>query len=480
MRIGYLASVILLGAVVAWPQAPPRTFTNSIGMKFVRIDPGSFKMGSDRDDAEEKPVHDVTLSKGFYLQATEVTQAQWQAVMGSNPSKFKGPDLPVEQVSWNDAQEFLQKLNAKERGARYRLPTEAEWEYAARAGQAGAPAKLDAVAWYDKNSGTQTHAVGQKQANGWGLYDMLGNVWEWCADWHDSEYYGKSPSVDPPGPTSGTYRVLRGGSWYFNARIARVALRVRDVPASRLYDRGFRCARTLVAQQSKPAAVPPRESTNFVAIPPGEFQMGCSPGDGECNEDEKPTHRVRITKGFELGKYEVTQAQWEEVMGSNSNPSKFKGADRPVEQVSWNDVQGFIAKLNGRKDGYRYRLPTEAEWEYAARAGSTGKYAGELGEMGWYDGNQTHPVGQKKGNGWGLYDMHGNVWEWCADGKREYAAGQATDPRGPDGGDLMLRGGAWGKPARFARVSSRFGFFRGFPGLRLDNGGFRCARERIP
>jgi formylglycine-generating enzyme required for sulfatase activity len=153
--------------------------------------------------------------------------------MGNNPSRFRGPDLPVEEVSWNDAQEFLKKLNAVEKGARYRLPTEAEWEYAARAGQSGEPATLDAVAWYSENSGSQTHAVGQKQANGWGLYDMLGNVWEWCADWNDSEYYGKSPSVDPPGPASGTTRVLRGGAWFFLARYARVADRDRFNPASR-------------------------------------------------------------------------------------------------------------------------------------------------------------------------------------------------------------------------------------------------------
>jgi formylglycine-generating enzyme required for sulfatase activity len=217
-------------------------------MKFVLIEPGTFLMGSDSGNADEKPVHKVTLTEGFYMQATEVTQRQWQRVMDNNPSFFKGPNLPADNVSWNDAQEFLKKLNAKEKGARYRLPSEAEWEYAARAGQAGEPPNLEAVAWNRANSGDQTHPVGQKQPNGWGLYDMLGNVWEWCADWHDSEYYANSPPVDPPGPAKGDlFRVLRGGSCVNNPGVGRVAGRSGDYPADRVSSRGdfvgFRCVR---------------------------------------------------------------------------------------------------------------------------------------------------------------------------------------------------------------------------------------------
>ena len=272
MRMRYVIVVAVLLLVLAgWlaalqqskPAVPPREFTNSMGMKFVRIEPGTFLMGSDSGDSdEEKPAHKVTLTKGFYMQMTEVTQKEWQAVMGDNPSSFKGPDLPVEQVSWEDALEFLKKLNAAEKGAKYRLPSEAEWEYAARAGQAGEPANLEAVAWYETNSGKQTHPVGQKQPNAWGLYDMLGNVYEWCADWYDYDFYAKSPSVDPPGPGSGKLRVLRGGSWdlygvmriqrtvdrvsfKFGAGVIHLAARGGDDPALRSKRDGFRCVREL-------------------------------------------------------------------------------------------------------------------------------------------------------------------------------------------------------------------------------------------
>jgi formylglycine-generating enzyme required for sulfatase activity len=224
------------------PAVPPRELTNSIGMKFVLIDPSSFKLRSESGGADEKPVRKVTLTEGFYMQVTEVTQTQWQTVMGSNPSYFKGVDLPVEQVSWEDVQEFLTKLSGKEKGAKYRLPSEAEWEYAARAGQAGEPAKLDAVAWYSENSGNKTHAVGQKQPNGWGLYDMMGNVFEWCADRFDSEWSGRSPSVDP-GPFSGVSRSLRGAAWNSPAWLLPVDSRSASPPADRSSSFGFRCVR---------------------------------------------------------------------------------------------------------------------------------------------------------------------------------------------------------------------------------------------
>jgi formylglycine-generating enzyme required for sulfatase activity len=219
----------------------------------------------------------------------------------------------------------------------------------------------------------------------------------------------------------------------------------------------------------------------YVPIPPGEFLMGCSLGDSECADDEKPPHRVRITQGFEIGKYEVTQAQWEAVMGSN--PSEFKAPDRPVEQVSWNDIQEFLANLNGRNEGYRYRLPTEAEWEYAARGSSTGKYYGKLDTIAWYgrnSGDQTRPVGGKQPNVWGLYDTLGNVWEWCQDWYQDnYYAESAKDPgaspRGPAKGEYrVLRGGSWYDYAWFLRVSSRL---RERPSGRYRHVGFRCVRE---
>jgi len=244
---------------------------------------------------------------------------------------------------------------------------------------------------------------------------------------------------------------------------------------------------TMLGQSSKPAKMPVRRGDagssgiEFVQIKPGEFTMGCSPGESECEPDESPTHRVRITRSFQIGKYEVTQEQWQAVMGSN--PSYFRGATLPVEQVSWNDVQGFLQRLNGRNDGFRYRLPTEAEWEYAARAGTTDKYGGwsPLGDVAWYGDNsrnQPHPVGEKRPNAWGLYDMLGNVWEWCQDWYAGYSSGTADNPTGPASGSFrILRGGSWSVGARYERVSDRV---RDGPGVRYNNFGFRCVREPIP
>ncbi len=209
-------------------DALPLKFENSVGMEFVLIPAGEFMMGSPEGegDYDERPQHKVIITRPFYMQTTPVTQAQWKKVIGrkflrrtKNPSYFKGDDLPVERVSWKDAQRFLEKLNQKEQKGRYRLPTEAEWEYACRAGSAtkysfgNDEGRLGEYAWYDKNSGGKTHPVGQKKPNAWGLYDMHGNVWEWCSDWYDKDYYRNSPSRNPKGPTNGRYRVLRGGSW---------------------------------------------------------------------------------------------------------------------------------------------------------------------------------------------------------------------------------------------------------------------------
>jgi formylglycine-generating enzyme required for sulfatase activity len=195
---------------------------NSIGMKFVLIPAGSFQMGSDKQsdpeaEGDEIPRHQVTLTQPFYMGKYEVTQAQWQAVMGNNPSVFKGDNLPVERVSWDDAQKFIKALNAKE-GKQYRLPSEAEWEYAARAGSTAKysfgndAGELGKYAWYYKNSNSQTHPVGQLQPTAWGLYDTLGNVWEWCSDGHGA--YPVVATTDPPGAATGSYRVYRGGGWY--------------------------------------------------------------------------------------------------------------------------------------------------------------------------------------------------------------------------------------------------------------------------
>jgi formylglycine-generating enzyme required for sulfatase activity len=186
----------------------------------------------------------------------------------------------------------------------------------------------------------------------------------------------------------------------------------------------------------------------FAWIPPGKFMMGSPANEENRDNDEGPQHQVTISGGFWMGKTEVTQRHYEQLTGEN--PSRFKGADLPVESVNWNQAKAFCVKLQARLPaemrGKTARLPTEAEWEYACRAGSKGAYAGELDKMGWYDqnsGNTTHPVGQKQPNAWGLYDMHGNVWEWCWDGKWAYTAEAVTDPEAA-GASLGIRGGCWG------------------------------------
>ena len=217
-----------------------KVFTvKGVTFKMIKVEAGTFTMGAtpeqEKPSGDEKPAHQVTISKDFYIGETEVTQDLWQAVMGSNPSRFRGSSNPVEEVSWNDCQEFISRLNAAT-GQRFRLPTEAEWEFAARGGnksrgyQYSGSNNIFEVAWYEDNSGSKPHPVKTKQPNELGIYDMSGNVWEWCLDWHKRGYYKKSPSTDPAGPDSGSGRVNRGGSWSFDASYCRVASRFGIVP----------------------------------------------------------------------------------------------------------------------------------------------------------------------------------------------------------------------------------------------------------
>lgn len=232
--------------------SPPKTYTNRIGMQFALIPAGTFRMGSDgpQADDDEKPVHQVNITRPFYLGIYEVTQAQWKTIMEENPSHFQGDaNRPVEQVSWEDVQRFLSKLNAQEKGAPYRLPTEAEWEYAARAETTTAysfgddASRLGEYAWYDGNAKGTTHAVGQLKPNAWGLYDMHGNVFEWVQDWYRG--YTAEPTADPQGPSSGAGRVMRGGGWLSGARNCRSAYRYVWQPGHRNFGIGFRVLRRL-------------------------------------------------------------------------------------------------------------------------------------------------------------------------------------------------------------------------------------------
>ena len=517
---------------------------------------GRFVMGS--PDAEEGrfedegPQREVTMSQGFWLFDTPCTQALWQAVMGDNPSESQGEKRPVETVSWEDCQAFIAKLNEQLPGLELGLPSEAQWEYACRAGTTTARYHddLDAIAWYDENSGRETHDVGQKQANAWGLYDMLGNVLEWCQDHPDDQLraYLESRSITE----AGAHRVIRGGCWDDPAQYVRAAYRFAFSPGSRVGHLGFRCSssdRSEPArargpwgeseQKAEPAETGPRRpaarllrlqdalrlatawpegegfrvSTDrdrlYVAritkppwaseigrdayglwtmldvegvrqrlrwIPPGRFWMGSPEDDREAFDREQPRHEVLLSRGFWLFDTPCTQALWQAVMGDN--PSIFKGENRPVERVSWEDCQNFIARLDQRYAGLDLGLPTEAEWEYACRAGAeTPRYADDLDAMAWYSRNSnrsTHDVGQKLANAWGLHDMLGNVYEWCHDDIRTYHRTAAVDPVGSleAGAPRVFRGGCWVIPARRVRAACRVA---GTPDARGGDLGFRCT-----
>ena len=228
------------------------TFTvNGVSFDMIHVEGGTFMMGALPDDKEasrdEKPAHSVTLSS-FSIGETEVTQELWEAVMGTNPSEFEGDSQrPVESVTWDDCQDFIAELNCIT-GKKFRLPTEAEWEYAARGGNKSKGYKysgsniLKKVAWFYDNGDDQTHSVKQKQANELGLYDMSDNVWEWCQDWYDANYYSVSPRSNPQGPSNGSYRVVRGGSWYDCARDCRSSIRGSSIPDHRYDILGLRLA----------------------------------------------------------------------------------------------------------------------------------------------------------------------------------------------------------------------------------------------
>ena len=250
--LSLIFGVLLIGGAFSFfvLNGDPDTYTNSIGMEFVKIPAGEFMMGSNYG-SDEDPVHKVTIEEPYYLGKFEVTQEQWREVMGNNPSSFEGDSHPVESVSWDDVQEFIEKLNELEGTNKYRLPSEAEWEYACRAGTTTSysfgddNSKLGDYAWYDKNSGDKTHLVGQKKPNPWGLYDMHGNVWEWHQDeWH-SDYDGAPLDGSAWEDGSSSSRVLRGGSWFSFAGYCRSANRFGNVPGFRSYYLGFRVLRKL-------------------------------------------------------------------------------------------------------------------------------------------------------------------------------------------------------------------------------------------
>ena len=535
------------------------TFAN-LDSNMVLVPAGSFTMGATNEQLANNgdgysvfwspATQQVTLSS-YKICRFEVTQQLWQDVMGSNPSNFTGNlQRPVWQVSWDSCQIFIDSLN-KKTGKNYRLPTEAEWEYAARGGVNSTYSyiysggnTLNDVAWNSNNSNSQTQTVGNKQANALGLYDMSGNVWEWCSDWYGN--YSNSAVTNPQGPSSGTYRVYRGGSWYYDGKYYRVSYRDGNYP-NMPYNGGLRLAitnqYTLTTTISHGSITPTQKmnegsqlkitytadsgykisavyvnnikqigdsvidftnskgyilvtadsnktitvitairypvvsaglnlanlDSNMVPIPAGSFTIGCTNEQGVCNANEMPTHQVTLSN-YKICRFEVTQQLWQDVMGSN--PSYFNGVtfgtnlQRPVEQVSWNDCQKFIDSLN-KKTGKNYRLPTEAEWEYAARGGANSTYSyiysggNTLNDVAWNINNsssQTQTVGTKQANALGLYDMTGNVWEWCNDWYGNYSNSAVTNPQGAVSASYrVFRGGSWNSNGDNNRVSYRNG-----------------------
>jgi formylglycine-generating enzyme required for sulfatase activity/WD40 repeat protein len=501
-----------------------------INLEMVLIPAGKFKMGSPKSELgrrTDETQHEVTLTKPYYMGTYEVTQEQWEAVMGDNPSKIKGEKLPVTNISWEDCQEFIKKLNVKTNG-RYRLPTEAEWEFACRAGTSTAYSFGDSLTKGDANFSASedtpkdglkgsAKAVGGYKPNAFGLYDMHGNVWEWCEDWKTS--YLAGAVIDPIELRTGERRVIRGGSFDFNGSAVRSSYRADETPAFPDHNVGFRLARSINSKdlqesdikefflkeikeqeekakkeqeekakkeaevklkkeaedakvkeaQKKAAMLLNKEvevkaelgkgiNLEMVLIPAGKFIMG-SPVYEKNHRKEETEHEVTLTKPFYMGKYEVTQEQWEEVMGNN--PSKTKGAKLPVTEVSWLNCQEFIKKLNAKTNGC-YRLPTEAEWEYACRAGTNTAYSyGDSitkndANVIW--GTSTKIVGSYKPNAFGLYDMHGNVWEWCEDWKADYPKESVIDPKGPATGQYrLLRGGSFTGAGSHSRAANWWG-----------------------
>ncbi len=471
------------GGINKCPLPPkPKRIENSIGMEFVEI--------------PTKPL--------FLLGKYEVTQSQFKKVMGVEPWVNQGgvqsgvqkeDTNAASYVDWDAAILFCKNLTESERekgtlpkNEEYRLPTPEEWEYACRAGTETAfsfgddEKQLGDFGWFDgntKNVGQGfAQKVGMKKPNPWELHDMHGNVFEWC---------GSQAVPDPE---------VCGGSWSGNegfCKLPNFSVRGRDRPAS---DVGFRVARSPEVSRENPTLAPRAEletfthpiiGMEFVGIPKGKFRMG----------EDRGVVGVILTKPFWLGKYEVTQSQFKKVMATepwvNAVDVQIDG-DNAAPYVDWNDATAFCQRLtntdhkNGKLPASEsYHLPTEAQWEYACRAGTQTKFsfenaAEQFGDYGWFNGNTknvgdrfSHKVGLKKPNPWGLYDMHGNVWESCSDWYGRGLSG-GPDPVGPGNGpDRVFRGGSWWSFPDYCRSALRG---HDAPSVRNSYLGFRVARSQ--
>ncbi len=572
------------------------------GLAWVFIPPGVLQMGCvpaedcGRDGrADEKPRHPVKLTRGFWMSRTEVTVESFQRFVADTGRRTtaemdgwsvsfdgqrtvrkegmswrsqgfaQGPLHPVVGVSWYDAEAYCAWTGG-------RLPTEAEWEYAARGGEEGrkyvwgdgpepvaggvkqanvadesarrAYPGWNVVSGYDDGY-AQTSPVGVFAPNGFGLHDMAGNVAEWCADWYDDRYYAESTgggppetrmAIDPGGPETGEKRVVRGGSWVDPVSFLPTSRRYFDAPATHKSFIGFRCVRDVAGdapaardhrREAKPPSTAPAPGTEYAWIPPGAFAMGCVAADRDCQKDEKPSHRVELTRGRWMGRTEVTVESFRAFVSATGYrttaesdgwslffdgrslvkkqgvswqaPGFDQGPRDPVVHVTWYDAWAYCAWAGGR-------LPTEAEWEHAARGGREpakylwgdapeplvdgakqanvadeslkGRYP-HLRVVSGYDDGYVHtsPVGAFPANGFGIHDAGGNVAEWCSDsyGESYYGSRFDRDPVGPPFGlERVIRGGSWLDDASSLRASYRL---RDSPAYHDGLVGFRCARD---
>lgn len=492
------------------PPSPPKVFQNTIGVQFKLLPSGSFVMGNDRDG----PLHEVKLTNPFYLSLMEITTEQWNHVMGPNGAGGEA-GRPIAGISWEQAFEFCRRLNAlpaeHQAGRVYRLPTEAEWEYACRGGTkseysfGNTSEGLDEYGWFNESVAATPQPVGLLRPNPWGFYDMHGNVGEWCQDWF-APYDAGNAAQDPRGPKNGHRRIWRGGTYLSPPTDCTASRRGRLEPTDARTGLGIRLALDLPGRGDalKPADREPAETNaaeidgmprpgvvvihnamgmELRQVPAGGFEMG----DGNGTKRNPDSHPVIITAPFFLGVYEVTIEQWERVMEA-SGPGKDRMPDLPVAGVTWNEATDFCKKLSEhpleKAVGRRYRLPTEAEWEYACRAGTVTRFCfGNdpriLQDHGWCHLNaqgNRRPIGYKKPNIWGFYDMHGNVSEWCRDIWAELPRTKRTDPQGPPTGPLRVyRGGSWADEESHCESTHREG---GRPNVSLDGIlGFRVAMD---
>jgi formylglycine-generating enzyme required for sulfatase activity len=471
-------------------------------IQMVQVKGGTFTMGIfDPGDVnirilEASPPHKVTLSS-YYIGKYQVTQKQWRDIvqwkqgkkkfpLKPNPSEFSNDDFPVTNVSWYEIQTWLLYLNEKEglTGStnKYRLPTEAEWEFAACGGMNSkgymysGSNNIDDVGWYDAESWRTSHAVGTKAPNELGLFDMTGNVREWCNDFYSP--YAEYAQINPTGPENGSGHCMRGGIHFLQTKKVDEKHQVVISTPSNVLKRhseigsvhydfiGFRLARTstfelmITSQEISPLVeIKPIE---MVLVDGGTFIMG---GDDGPYSNANPPHSVTLSN-FYIGKYPVTQKQWRDIVqwkqGSGGVPLKpdpddeFFGDNFPVTRISWKDVQKWLSFLNEKegltKSPNKFRLPTEAEWEFAARGGTKSQgyiYSGSnnLDKVAWCgknSGKKPHDVRTKKPNELGIFDMTGNVDEWCNDWYEPYTGEAQTNPTGPSKGKhRVLRGGSW-------------------------------------